>query len=166
MNVPRATRHSSRWTSAATSASVANCQRRRDLVEDRVEARELVVDRDPQVGLAIDELAGDAVLLGVGEVDAVQLEVEERCASPSPRAMRARTHVGATSSVVPIAGTRVHGVDRDRQLDERRLAAPPRRVIDGRYGSAGATSARGFVSTAPLGRPSAASAVITAAFAA
>jgi len=45
----------------------------------------------------------------------------------------------------------------------------PRRhgaVIAGRYGSAGAASARGLVITAPLGRRAAASAAITTALAA
>src|SRR5262245_28353451 len=50
----------------------------RDVVEDRVKALELGGERDPKIRLAIDELAGNTVLVGVGEVDAVKLEVEER----------------------------------------------------------------------------------------
>src|ERR1041384_6956082 len=48
--------------------------------EGRGGAGELVVDRYGEVGLAGDELAWDAVLVGVGEVDAVELEVPEGAA--------------------------------------------------------------------------------------
>ena len=67
---------------------------------------------------------------------------------------------------MPIAGTRSNGVT---AMGSSTIEAWPRfhgAVIDGRYGSAGATKARGLVMTAPLGRRIAASPAITAALAA
>ena len=79
---------------------------------------------------------------------------------------RARIIGGATSNDVPIAGSRVHGVT---ATGSSTTGDWPRRhgaFIAGRYGAVGATRARGFVITAPLGRRTSASAAITAAFAA
>ena len=65
-----------------------------------------------------------------------------------------------------IAGMRSHGVT---ATGSSTSDAWPRRHGargDGRYGSAGARSARGSVTTAPDGRPATASAAMTAALAA
>ena len=91
-------------------------------------------------------------------------DVSDIAALIAPRPMLVEH--GVHDPIMPIAGTRMNGVT---ATGSSTSGAWPRRhgdVIEGRYGSAGAASARGFVSTAPLGRPIAVSAVITAAFAA
>src|SRR5689334_924891 len=97
-----------------------------ELVEERAEAGELLGDGQPQIGLARDELAGDAVLVGVYEVDAVQLEVEEG-AAPHPREQARADRGGRDQEGRADRGDprpRRHG---DGQLDDGGLAAAPRR---------------------------------------
>src|ERR1041384_7239382 len=109
-----------------------------DVVEELVEAGELVVDRYAEVGLAGDELAGDAVLVGVGEVDAVELEVPEGAAGHG--AGEAVTDRAGCDDEGGADGRKAKpGGAGDGELDERGLAAAPwgehRRAIgDGRGG--------------------------------
>ena len=145
----------SRCTSAATSPSVAN-------VQSRASSSRIALERARacrRSGRA-DRAGARPARRGCRpcSASAKSMPCSSRLKNVAPRHRRRAAARAASaarrSSVVPIAGTRSHGVT---ATGSSTSGAWPRRhgaVIAGRYGSAGAASARGFVSTAPLGRPS------------